>query len=93
LIEVMGRKILIQTPKDEAHITFLRNIRYSRWYNKIFRCEVPNYPGNLDIITKYFENRIIEIIVHESSKTTEIYTHITTKGFDQFKSPLGNLDI
>ncbi len=30
---------------------------------------------------------------HESSKTTEIYTHITTKGFDQIKSPLDNLDI
>jgi len=29
---------------------------------------------------------------HESSKTTEIYTHITTKGFDQIKSPLDNLD-
>ena len=30
---------------------------------------------------------------HESSKTTEIYTHITTKGFDQIKSPLDNLDL
>jgi site-specific recombinase XerD len=30
---------------------------------------------------------------HDSSKTTEIYTHITTKGFDQIKSPLDNLDI
>lgn len=29
---------------------------------------------------------------HESSKTTEIYTHITTKGFDQIKSPLDQLD-
>jgi integrase/recombinase XerD len=30
---------------------------------------------------------------HESSKTTEIYTHFTTKGFDQIKSPLDGLDI
>jgi len=30
---------------------------------------------------------------HSSSKTTEIYTHITTKGFDQIKSPLDNLEI
>jgi integrase/recombinase XerD len=30
---------------------------------------------------------------HESSRTTEVYTHITTKGFDQIKSPLDNLDI
>ena len=25
---------------------------------------------------------------HESSKTTEIYTHITTKGFDQIVNPM-----
>ncbi|HCC86505.1 MAG TPA: hypothetical protein DEQ06_08005 [Porphyromonadaceae bacterium] len=30
---------------------------------------------------------------HVSSKTTEKYTHITTKGFDQIKNPLDNLDI
>ena len=27
-----------------------------------------------------------------SSKTTEIYTHIPTKGFDQMQSPLDTLD-
>lgn len=36
---------------------------------------------------------IQSMLGHESSKTTEIYTHITTKGFDQIKSPLDNLDI
>ncbi len=30
---------------------------------------------------------------HASSKTTEIYTHITTKGFDQIENPLDKLDI
>ncbi|TAH20445.1 MAG: recombinase XerD [Cytophagales bacterium] len=33
------------------------------------------------------------LLGHESSKTTEVYTHITTKGFDQIKSPLDGLDI
>jgi len=33
------------------------------------------------------------LLGHESSKTTEIYTHITTKGFDKIKSPLDHLDI
>ncbi len=33
------------------------------------------------------------LLGHESSKTTEIYTHITTKGFEQIKSPLDGLDI
>ncbi len=38
--------------------------------------------------------RYIQLLMgHESSKTTEIYTHLTTKGFDQIKSPLDNLDI
>jgi site-specific recombinase XerD len=38
--------------------------------------------------------RLIQNLMgHESSETTEIYTHITTKGFDQIKSPLDNLDI
>lgn len=33
------------------------------------------------------------LLGHESSKTTEIYTHVTTKGFEQIKSPLDVLDI
>jgi site-specific recombinase XerD len=38
--------------------------------------------------------RYIQVLLgHESSRTTEIYTHVTTKGFDQIKSPLDNLDI
>ena len=33
------------------------------------------------------------LLGHANSKTTDIYTHITTKGFDQIKSPLDNLKI
>jgi integrase/recombinase XerD len=36
---------------------------------------------------------IQDLLGHSSSKTTEIYTHITTKGFDQIKSPLDMLEI
>lgn len=36
---------------------------------------------------------IQELLGHVSSKTTEIYTHITTKGLDQIKNTLDNLDI
>jgi len=36
---------------------------------------------------------IQSILGHANSKKTEIYTHITTKGFDQIKSPLDNLEI
>lgn len=33
------------------------------------------------------------LLGHDSSKTTEIYTHVTTKGFDKIKSPLDSLNI
>lgn len=36
---------------------------------------------------------IRSLLGHESSKTTEIYTHVTTKGFDQIVSPLDHLDV
>jgi site-specific recombinase XerD len=36
---------------------------------------------------------IQSLLGHSSGKTTEIYTHITTKGFDQIKSPLDRLKI
>jgi site-specific recombinase XerD len=36
---------------------------------------------------------IQSLLGHSSGKTTEIYTHITTKGFEQIKSPLDKLNI
>ena len=36
---------------------------------------------------------IQSLLGHSSGKTTEIYTHITTRGFDQIKSPLDKLEI
>ena len=36
---------------------------------------------------------IQELLGHESSKTTEIYTHITHKGRDKIKSPIDDLKI
>lgn len=36
---------------------------------------------------------IQELLGHNSSRTTEIYTHITHKGWEKIQSPLDNLDI
>lgn len=48
--------------------------------------------------THLLENRtdlryIQALLGHESSKTTEIYTHITRKGMDNLQSPLDGMDI
>lgn len=36
---------------------------------------------------------IQELLGHESSRTTERYTHVTSKGFKNIKSPFDNLDL
>jgi len=36
---------------------------------------------------------IQSLLGHTSPKTTQIYTHITTRGFDQIKNPLDNLGL
>ncbi|MBC7571077.1 MAG: tyrosine-type recombinase/integrase [Spirosoma sp.] len=51
-------------------------------------------PTHRHLLENGTDLRYIQLLLgHESSKTTEIYTHLTTKGFDQIKSPLDELDI
>ncbi|HEV7347669.1 tyrosine-type recombinase/integrase [Telluribacter sp.] len=46
------------------------------------------------LLEKGTDLRYIQVLLgHESSKTTEIYTHMTTIGFDQIISPMDDLEI
>ncbi|MBK9016988.1 MAG: tyrosine-type recombinase/integrase [Saprospiraceae bacterium] len=45
------------------------------------------------LLEKGLTSAIQDLLGHESSKTTEIYTHITQKGIDKISSPLDHLDI
>jgi hypothetical protein len=65
-----------------------------------FQLETPSHKVNLrSIMRLLFLNDRIDLryiqnlLRHERSKTTEIYTHITTKGFNQIISPLDKLEI
>ncbi|MFA5819029.1 MAG: site-specific integrase, partial [Bacteroidales bacterium] len=69
-IMVLGRKIAIKLPKNETDTRFILGLRYSRWDGKQYCWIVPNYPGNLDLIKDYFEERITELIVHDEIETT-----------------------
>lgn len=64
MVEVISRKILLKLPKNEADTNFIRTLRYSRWQKNDYLWEVPDYPGNLDLIRDYFGNRI-SVKIHD----------------------------
>lgn len=68
-IEVIGRKIILKMPKNDADIKFLLTLRYSKWDKLHYFWSVPNYPGNLEMIKNYFGSRISELTVHEQVET------------------------
>ncbi|SMO66019.1 tyrosine-type recombinase/integrase [Solitalea koreensis] len=64
-IEVIGRKIIIKMPKNEADIRFVSQLKYSRWNASGFYWQLPNYGGNLDVLKSYFGNRLLHVSVSE----------------------------
>ena len=60
-----------------------------RKYFKEYKPKEGLFEGENGTDLRYIQS----LLGHSSSKTTEIYTHITNKGFDQIKNPLDKLEI
>lgn len=64
-VQVIGRHICLKLPKNPLDTHFIASLKYSRWDGKQYCWIVPNYPGNLHLITDYFKDRINELVVHD----------------------------
>jgi integrase/recombinase XerD len=64
-VEVIGRKILVKMPKNDADVKFLLTLRFSRWEKAQFLWNIPYYPRNLEMIKNYFGDRLFELKIHE----------------------------
>ncbi|MCH6232618.1 tyrosine-type recombinase/integrase [Cognataquiflexum rubidum] len=64
--EVIGKKIILKMPKNEADVKFVLTLRYSKWNKEGFFWEIPHYPGNLERIQQHFGDRIGPVNRQES---------------------------
>jgi integrase/recombinase XerD len=64
-INVFGRQIAVQLPKNDTDIQFIHSLKFSRWDYKQFCWIVPNYGENLQKLMAYFKDRICEFEIHE----------------------------
>ena len=62
-IQVIGRKILLKMPKNEADLALVRTIPYVRWNKQNYIWEIPHYPGNLEKLKGHFQDRISSLAI------------------------------
>ncbi len=65
-VEVIGKKIFIKMPKNDADVKFILTLRFSHWDKLNFVWVVPSYAGTLEMIKNYFGNRIFKLTEHEA---------------------------
>jgi integrase/recombinase XerD len=63
-----------------------------RIYYRAFRPKVWLFEGQIPS-EKYGDRSIQELLGHKSSKTTEIYTHVSNSSIRSIKSPLDSIHI
>lgn len=78
--------------------TVLRNI-----LNRAVKAAGITKDAHLNTLRHSFATHLLEdgvdiryikaLLGHSSSKTTEIYTHVTTRGFSKIRSPLEDMEI
>jgi site-specific recombinase XerD len=64
-IQVIGKKILLKMPKNEADLALVRTIPYVRWNKQNYIWEIPHYPGNLEKLKGHFQDRISSLAISE----------------------------
>ena len=60
-LEIYRKQLILKMPKNEVDISFIRQIRYSRWIKNNFHWSIPNYPGNSELIQSYFKDRLTKV--------------------------------
>jgi integrase/recombinase XerD len=65
-IEISGRKIILRMPKNATDVKFLNSMKYSKWNAAGYFWQIPNYPGNEEMIKNYFGERIGSFTESES---------------------------
>jgi integrase/recombinase XerD len=91
VIEVVGDKIILKVPKNEADIIFLKSLKFSRWNPDNYRWEIPNYDETIEDLKSYFGKRLSKLTIKDNEPiavksravkpekvlpTEEIYAHI-----------------
>ncbi len=83
-VEVIGKKIILKIPKNESDIIFINSFKYSRWDAQMFCWEIPNNPGNLELIKDYFTDRIGEFVMHEKLNVS-VQAETNNGGIDELQ--------
>jgi len=80
-----NNKIIIRIPYNQDLINKVKSIPRREWNPKGRYREVPFLESGINL--RYIQ----ELSGHKSSKTTEIYTHVSTKNLSAINNPLDNL--